>query len=122
MRNLIISVMLSLFLFFPMTINAASDYIDDTLAKKPQKIDFNVSKNVTISYNVATNLDGYTVISSHKQGDDLYGAGSDSTLVFRDNTGKTKVKGTQYTGLPGADNATAEFGTVGVPVGDWLPM
>ena len=104
-----------------MTINAASDYIDDTLAKKPVAIDFNVSKNVTIAYNVAANLDGYTVISSHKQGEALYGAGSDSTLVFRDNSG-TKVKGVQYKTSPTDTNSTAVFGAPGAPVGKWLPL
>ncbi|MCK4604116.1 MAG: hypothetical protein KAU41_05375 [Deltaproteobacteria bacterium] len=119
-NRLIIPLVLSLFLFFPMTINAATGIIDDTDTNKPVAIDFNVSKNVTVTYNVATNLDGYTTISSHKQGENLYGAGSDSTLVFRDSGGKEK--GEVYTTVPTADNATAEFGIVGTPVGDWLPM
>ena len=113
--------MLSLFLFFPMTINAATGYIDASGTKNPANIDFNVSKNVTITYNVAANQDGFTAISSHKQGEDLYGAGSDSTLVFRDSSG-TKVKGTDYTTVPTADNATAAFGIPGSPVAPWLPM
>jgi hypothetical protein len=65
-----------------MTINADQGLIDDTDTNKPKAIDFQVSKNVTVTYNVAANQDGFCAIASHKQGEALYGAGSDSTLVF----------------------------------------
>ena len=117
-NRLIIPLVLSLFLFFPMTINADQGLIDDTDTNKPKAIDFQVSKNVTVTYNVAANQDGFCAISSHKQGEALYGAGSDSTLVFRDDSG-TKVKGTAYTTSPDAANATTEFGTAASPVSPW---
>ena len=126
MRNLIISTIVSLFLFFLMTgigVAADNDNILDSTDAATASIDFNVSKNITVTYNVTANQDGFTTISSHKQGDTLYGAGSDSTLVFKDDSG-TKVKGTDYVTLPTSDNTTAAFGdgTVDGKVGNWLPM
>ncbi len=127
MRNLIISTTVSLFLFFLMAgMGVAADdddILDSTDAPADTSIDFSVSKNVSVTYNVTAGFDGFTAIASHKQGDTLYGAGSDSTLVFRDNSG-TKVKGTDYTTPPTSDNATAAFGdgTVAGKVGNWLPM
>lgn len=103
-----------------MTINADTGFIDSsgTAANTPQSIEFNVSKDVTVTYNVDTNQNQYTTISSHKYGDNLYGAGSESTLVFRDDSG-TKVKGTAYTTSPISANATQEFGKPGAFVGTW---
>jgi len=116
MRNLIISIMLSLFLLFPMTINAG--YIDSSGEHNPANIDFNVSKNVTITYAVSAGQDGFCAISSHKLGDTLYGGGSDTTLVFKYVGGKNK--GADYRTDPAA-NATAAFSA---PDGDenWKPM
>ena len=109
--------MLSLFLLFPMTINA--DMILDDTSGTNSKTGFNVSKNVTITYAVTANGDGFTAISSHLQGDALYGSGSDTTLVFKNTTDKTK--GTAYTTVPSSDNATGAFGAPG-GAGNWLPM
>jgi hypothetical protein len=119
MRNLIISIMLSLFLLFPMTINA--DMILNG-SSTTSTTDFNVSKNVTITYAVPTGNVGFTAISNHLQGDALYGAGSDTTGLFRNTT--DKIKGTLNETLPTAANATAAFGdgTVAGAVGNWLPM
>ncbi|MGB9498105.1 MAG: hypothetical protein ACKVE3_09660 [Dissulfuribacterales bacterium] len=117
MRNLIISIMLSLFLLFPMTINAG--YIDSSGNNNPANIDFNVSKNVTITYAVSAGQDGFCAISSHKLGDTLYGGGSDTTLVFKYPGGKNK--GEDYRTVPGSANATGAFSA---PDGNenWKPM
>jgi len=82
-------------------------------------IDFNVSKNVTITYTVSAGQDGFCAISSHKLGDTLYGGGSDTTLVFKYPGGKNK--GEDYQTVPGSANATAAFSA---PDGDehWKPM
>jgi hypothetical protein len=107
MRNLIISAMFSLFLLFPMTIYAAAgDMILDGTSQT-STTDFNVSKGVTITYAVPAGNVGFTAISNHLQGDTLYGAGSDTTQLFKTQTGKTK--GTIYETLPVSSNSTAAF-------------
>ena len=121
MRNLIISAMLSLFLLFLMTgmgIAADNDNILDN-TDTDITIDFNVSKNVTVTYTVSAGQDGFCAISSHKLGNTLYGGGSDTTLVFKYVDGKTK--GTDYATVPGSANATTAFGA---PQGNtnWKPM
>lgn len=116
MRKLIISTIVSLFLFFPMM--AVGDTLDMTATTS--STDFWVSKNVTLTYTVSANEDGFCAISSHKLGDTLYGGGSDTTLVFRDDSG-TKVKGEDYGTVPGSANATAAFGAP-AGSGNWEPM
>ena len=120
MRNLIISAMLSLFLLFPMTINADM-VLDDTTTAGSSTTDFYVSKNVTITYAVTAGQDGFTAISSHLQGDALYGSGSDSTLVFKNTVDKDKGTAHTLTDGPSSDNATAAFGAP-LGTGNWSPM
>jgi hypothetical protein len=94
MRNLlIIFVVVSSFVFMPITGMAATGQIDNTTTNKAQTIDFQVSNNVTVIYNsIAAE---YAAIASHTQGDALFGGGSDTSLVFKNITLKTK--GTAYT-------------------------
>jgi len=68
---------------------------------------FDVSKNVTVTYLTDTNGVGFTAISNHLSGDTLYGAGSDTTQLFRTTTGKTK--GVLNETLPGDTNSTKAF-------------
>ena len=126
MRNLIISAMLSLFLLFPMTINADM-VLNDTTTAAGSKTGFTVSKNVTITYAVNNPSGstlvgvGFTAISSHLQGDALYGSGSDTTLVFKNTVDKDKGTAHTLTDGPSSDNATAAFGAP-LGTGNWSPM
>ena len=111
MRNLIISAMFSLFLLFPMTAWGVGSMILDG-DTTTSTTGFDVSKNVTITYAVditapATVGVGFALISSHLSGDTLYGAGSDTTQLFRTKAGKTK--GEVYSTVPTDTNSTVAF-------------
>ena len=88
-----------------MTSMAGTGYIDGTDSHTAGTVDCKPSKNVTIVYD--TSDASYAAIASHLQGDALYGSGSDSPLVFKNEDDKTK--GAQYTTAVGSDNATAAF-------------
>ena len=103
MRNFLISSVVSLFFLIPMTSMAGNGVVDadnDAIT-----VDCEPSKNVTIVYN--TSDASFAAIASHLQGDALYGSGSDSPLVYKNETAKDK--GTQYTTDVGSDNATTAF-------------
>ena len=63
---------------------------------------FQLSKNVTITYNIGDNA--YALITSHQQGDTLYGAGSNDSAVYRNKTDKTE--GTAYETAPTASDSS----------------
>ena len=88
-----------------MTSMAGNDYIDGTDGHTATTVDCEPSKNVTIVYD--TSDASFAAIASHLQGDALFGSGSDSPLVFKNEVAKTK--GTQYTTAVGSDNATTAF-------------
>jgi calcineurin-like phosphoesterase len=119
MRNLlIIFVVVSSFVFMPMTGMAGTGQIDSTTANEAKTIDFQVSNNVTVMYNsVAAE---FAAIASHLQGNACYGGGSDTALVFKNTAIKTK--GTAYTTDVTDSNATALFGTAGNPTSGWSAM
>jgi len=119
MRNLlIIFIVISLFFLIPMTGMAGQGQIDSTTANQAQTIDFQVSNNVTVMYNSA--VAAFAAIASHLQGDACFGGGSDTSLVFKNTTIKTK--GTEYTGAVSDSNATAVFGTADSPTSGWSAM
>jgi len=57
---------------------------------------FQLSKGVTITYDCGAN--SYGLITSHQQGDTLFGGGSNDSAVYRTKTGKTE--GAAYTTVP----------------------
>lgn len=63
---------------------------------------FQLSKNVTITFHTSNN--SYALITSHEQGDTLYGAGSNDSAVYKDSADKTE--GTAYTTTPTASDSS----------------
>lgn len=84
-----------------------------TFGNNPTNLEsFQLSKGVTITY--ACGANSYGLITSHKQGDTLYGGGSNDSGVYRTKTGKTE--GTEYTTVPTGSDSAQFHGT------DWTAM
>ena len=98
-------LLLSVFLFaLSIILPSISSAANLQWPTKPTNLDsFQLSKNVTITYQIAAET--YALISSHKQGDNLYGgaAGDSSVYVYRGG----KTKGQDYTTDPTASDSSA---------------